>query len=98
MFDPRQRHSLMPTECENKKSSIKCKSSIGYNIQNGNPNDFEFIPPPEAPVFRPTEEEFAKGPLDYINKIRPFSENCGICKIIPPKVSTLDNFSSSFVL
>eukprot|EP00117_Sycon_ciliatum_P035340 scpid10968/ scgid26813/ Lysine-specific demethylase 5A; Histone demethylase JARID1A; Jumonji/ARID domain-containing protein 1A; Retinoblastoma-binding protein 2 len=42
-----------------------------------------FIPPPEAPVFEPSREEF-KDPLAYIAKIRPIAEKSGICKIRPP--------------
>ncbi|XP_076276910.1 lysine demethylase 5 isoform X1 [Lasioglossum baleicum] len=46
-------------------------------------SDFEFIIPPEAPVFEPTIEEF-HDPLGYIAKIRPIAEKSGICKIKPP--------------
>ena len=45
----------------------------------------EFVRPPEAPVFEPTEEEF-KDPFTYLEKIRPVAEACGICKIRPPQV------------
>lgn len=44
---------------------------------------FEFIVPPEAPVFSPSEIEF-QDPLAYIDKIRPIAEKSGICKIKPP--------------
>ncbi|KAK7318707.1 hypothetical protein RJT34_03413 [Clitoria ternatea] len=37
----------------------------------------------EAPVFRPTVEEF-EDTLGYIAKIRPFAEPFGICMIVPP--------------
>lgn len=45
-----------------------------------------FEPPPEAPVFEPTSEEF-QDPLSFIAKIRPQVEKVGICKIKPPPVS-----------
>jgi len=46
-------------------------------------DEFEFTPPPEAPVFEPDEEEW-KDPLAYIAKIQPYAVNFGICKIRPP--------------
>lgn len=49
-------------------------------------SDFEFVIPPEAPVFEPSIEEF-HDPLSYIAKIRPIAEKSGICKIKPPPVS-----------
>lgn len=48
-------------------------------------NDAIFTPPPEAPVFEPSEEDFSD-PLAYIAKIRPIAEKTGICKIRPPPV------------
>ncbi|KAF8569445.1 hypothetical protein P879_01748 [Paragonimus westermani] len=55
-----------------------------YVLQLTMSGDFTFVPPPEAPVFRPTEEEF-DNPLNYIMKIRHIGTKTGICKIIPPK-------------
>ncbi|RWS11452.1 lysine-specific demethylase lid-like protein [Dinothrombium tinctorium] len=68
--------------------TLRNKSSIGSNgavvLSTTDSSESEFQPPAEAPVFRPTLEEFLKGPLDYIQQIRPFAEPYGICKIIPP--------------
>jgi histone demethylase JARID1 len=38
----------------------------------------------EAPTFRPTEEEFKNGPIDYIKTLEAEGRKYGIIKIIPP--------------
>jgi jmjN domain len=38
----------------------------------------------EAPTFRPTEEEFRNGPVDYIKTIEAEGRKYGIVKIVPP--------------
>lgn len=44
---------------------------------------WEFVPPPEAPVFSPSREDF-HDPLAYIARIRQQAEPYGICRIKPP--------------
>lgn len=39
---------------------------------------------PEAPTFRPTEEEF-RDPVAYIQKIAPEGKKYGICRVVPPE-------------
>lgn len=39
---------------------------------------------PEAPTFRPTEEEF-RDPVAYIQKIAVEGKKYGICRVIPPE-------------
>lgn len=71
-------------------SSKEVKPSLSNGTENGalqlKQETFEFIIPPEAPVFCPSEAEF-QDPLAYIDKIRSIAEQSGICKIKPPPVS-----------
>ncbi|KAF2665460.1 PLU-1-domain-containing protein [Microthyrium microscopicum] len=53
-------------------STAKPKASRPHDLQ-------------EAPTFRPTEEEFKNGPIEYIQKIAEEGRKYGIVKIIPPE-------------
>ena len=56
---------------------------------------FEFVQPPEAPVFEPTWDEF-KDPEAFIDKIRDIGMKTGIIKIRPPPVSWTIYVKSAF--
>ena len=49
--------------------------------------EYDFVSPPECPVFTPTLEEF-KDALSYLEKIKPIAEAHGIIKIRPPPVNS----------
>lgn len=82
----------MHRKAENSGSSLTHNSKASFiSSARGFPadgGDFEFFSPPDAPIFRPTEEEFARGPIAYVASIRPIAEPFGICRIVPPPVST----------
>ncbi|KAK9723158.1 PHD-finger [Popillia japonica] len=71
----------MASKEEKRASNGSFNSDYPLNTIKHEP--FEFVVPPEAPVFCPTDEEFSD-PLGYIDKIRTIAEQCGICKIKPP--------------
>lgn len=66
-----------------KYQTVFYRLAFGTNME---PGAYNFLPPPECPVFEPTWTEFSD-PLGYIAKIRPIAEKSGICKIRPPAVS-----------
>lgn len=76
---------------QNSSANLFKKSGISFvNVFNElNHENYQFKTPRQAPVYRPTKEEFELGPLNYIAKIREEAEQFGICKIIPPSVSTI---------
>ncbi len=56
-------------------------STIHFNKMD---KEIKSEPIQEAPIFRPTEEEFTD-PLVFIEGIRHIGEKFGICKIVPPE-------------
>ncbi|PAA72229.1 hypothetical protein BOX15_Mlig015885g1 [Macrostomum lignano] len=46
--------------------------------------EFKFTPPPLAPIFEPTAEEFGNF-YEYLRDIYPIVVKTGVCKIRPPK-------------
>jgi len=92
---PRMRRALSPDSGRSSGSQMKDSSSnsgkkrpmclLGQvNTGHRFPRLGQHAQMMEAPTFRPTEAEF-KDPLKYIQKIRSYAEQFGMCRIIPPK-------------
>lgn len=68
-------------------SSQKSKHKVFDIIQPTNNTAFPRYDDPasmvEAPIFRPTDKEFAD-PMEFIDRITPVAARFGICRIIPP--------------
>ncbi|XP_064982411.1 lysine-specific demethylase JMJ17-like isoform X1 [Musa acuminata AAA Group] len=60
------------------------KGVLGHSLGSAASSSSSATVVPQAPVFYPTEEEFAD-PLAFIFKIRPLAEPFGICRIVPPR-------------
>lgn len=81
---PRKARIMMETNGEGSSlSAISASKSDPGEFSTDSDGRFTFHVPNEAPVFSPNNEEF-QDPLLYINKIRPYAEKFGICKIKPP--------------
>ena len=65
-----QRNAAAHQSPEHTQGEHRVKKSRLFNI-------------PDAPVFRPSEEEF-RDPMEYIRKIAPEGSKYGIVKIVPP--------------
>jgi protein Jumonji len=92
---PRMRRALSPDSGRSSGSQMKDSSSnsgkkrpmclLGQvNTGHRFPRLGQHAQMMEAPTFRPSEAEF-KDPLRYIQKIRSYAEQFGMCRIIPPK-------------
>lgn len=69
-------------------NGVSPASNGGAAAANGatpgeSPPEYEFVSPPECPLYEPTHAEF-RDALAYIEKIRPEAEKYGICRIRPP--------------
>lgn len=62
--------------------ALKISRRMAESVASGADKNFDALV--AAPVFHPTEEEFALGPAAYAASIRDKAEQYGICRIVPP--------------
>ncbi|CAG8316293.1 unnamed protein product [Penicillium salamii] len=90
---PTRSSSTHPSHSHNVPLSARRSAPLDLSTveRRGQPNNPKEPPKrirphgiPEAPTFRPTEEEF-KDPVAYIQKIAPEGRKYGICRVVPPE-------------
>lgn len=76
-------HSQKSRQAPNKPPRFKNEAPIKPSNNTAFPRYDDPAQMVEAPVFRPTEKEFAD-PMEFFDRISPIAARFGICRVIPP--------------